>query len=149
MAQKLIDAVIHDGGIHFSLSLLLHQCPALHPILSGYALIKKSKEEQRELFEVVNIFSRNNEVYLQSTMLREGRMIVDETGLFSVASSKSGNAFATLMANISVSVLSQNISETIAIDLTASVGGVTFSLSRKVQEVVAIEIDPLRAELCN
>jgi len=62
---------------------------------------------------------------------------------------KEGCAFATLMANSCVSVLSQNISETIAIDLTASVGGVTLSLSRKFREVVAIEIDPLRAELCN
>lgn len=88
MAQKLIDAVVHDGGTHINLSLLLHRCPALRPILSGCDLIKL--KEELELFKEVNIFSRNNEVYLQSTILREGRMLVDETGLLSVASFKWG-----------------------------------------------------------
>ena len=45
--------------------------------------------------------------------------------------------------------LKENVRDTIAIDLTASVGGVTLGLSRKkFVKVAAIEIDENRAEMC-
>jgi predicted RNA methylase len=147
ISERLVEAVRQDGGTHISLSLLFHRCPTLKPILTGIEIMKL-KENHSDIFKDVNIFKKNNEIYIHNTMQREGRMLVDETGLFSVASSKWGNALASIMANTCSSVLSSTPSETIAIDLTASVGGITLSLSKRFRKVLAIEIDHQRANLC-
>ncbi len=148
IASKLADKVEKDGGTHISLSLLLHRNADLRNLLSGYDLIQL-KRENEICFNDLNIFKRNNEVFIQSQVIKEGRMEVDETGLFSVASSKWGNAFASFMANHCKSSLSSEVEETIAIDLTASVGGVTLPLAKIFKKVIAIEIDENRAALCH
>ena len=76
-------------------------------------------------------------------------MEVDEIGLFSVASSRWGNAFASIMSHHCKKTLNSNPEETIAIDLTASVGGVTLPLAKSFMKVIAIEIDEHRAKLCH
>ena len=89
------------------------------------------KEENGHCFDRVGVFTRNRQIYLQSmSTSKAGRMEVDETGLFSVTSSKWGNAFASLMANECRSMLSAEPENTIAIDLTASVGGISLPLSK-------------------
>jgi predicted RNA methylase len=148
ISQRLVEAVKQDGGTHISLSLLLHRYPELKPILTGRDVVQL-KQDHSGTFKDINVFKKNNEIYVHNTIQREGRMLVDETGLFSVASSKWSNALSSIMANACSSVLSVAPSETIAIDLTASVGGITLSLSKRFQKVLAIEIDHHRANLCN
>lgn len=148
IAANVIRAVKKDGATHISLSLLLHRDVKLRNLLGGHDLIK-SKEEHSHLFKQVNIFMRDREVYLENPCPpREGRMLVDETGLFSVASSKCGNALANVMVKHTLSVLRKDPMETVAVDLTASVGGLTLSLAKKFKRCIAIEIDPVRADLC-
>jgi len=149
IAAHVIRAVQQDGATHISLSLLLHRDMKLRNVLGGRDLIKL-QEEYSHLFNngKVRIFMRDYEVYLENTCPREGRMLVDETGLFSVASSKWANALASIMAKHTASVLSKDVMKTVAIDLTASVGGLTLSLAKKFKRCIAIEIDPFRADLC-
>lgn len=148
LASILTDKVDEDGGTHISLGLLLHRYPELRRLLGGQDLMRL-KEENEQSFERVGVFTRNNQVYLQSmSTSKAGRMEVDETGLFSVTSSKWGNAFASLMANQCRSMLSAEPENTIAIDLTASVGGICLPLSKTFKRVTAIEIDSNRADLC-
>jgi len=147
LAAMLTEKVEADGGTHISLALLLHRYPDLQKLLSGCDLIQL-KEDNNCHFSDINIFVRNHEIYLQSKKMKEGRMEVDQTGLFSVASSKWGKAFASIMAKQCLSVLSKESKETIAIDLTASVGGITLHLAKAFLKVVAVEIDEHRAALC-
>jgi predicted RNA methylase len=147
IASNVIRAVKEDGATHISLSLLLHRDVKLRNLLGGRDLIQL-KEEYGHLFKDVCIFERDHEVYLENPCPREGRMLVDETGLFSVASSKWANALANIMAKHTFSVLCKDAMETVAIDLTASVGGLTLSLAKKFKRCIAIEIDPVRADLC-
>jgi hypothetical protein len=148
LASILTDKVDEDGGTHISLGLLLHRCPELRRLLGGQDLMRL-KEENEHCFDRVGLFTRNNQIYLQSmSTSKAGRMEVDETGLFSVTSSKWGNAFASLMANQCRSMLSAEPENTIAIDLTASVGGISLPLCRTFKRVIAIEIDSNRADLC-
>ena len=157
-AAKLIDTVNKDGGTHISLALLLHRYPELQNLLTGHDLMEL-KLEFKDEFQDLNVFVRNNEVFLQMTnngaVCREGkgnggrgRMEVDETGLFSVASSKWGNAFVNMMGHNCRAILSKDPRDTIAIDLTASVGGITLPLAKTFSRVIAVEIDSHRAKLC-
>ena len=148
LASILTDKVNEDGGTHISLGLLLHRYPELRRLLGGQDLMRL-KEENEHCFVRVGVFTRNNQIYLQSlSTSKAGRMEVDETGLFSVTSSKWGNAFASLMANECRSMLSAEPENTIAFDLSASVGGITLPLSKTFKRVIAIEIDSNRADLC-
>ena len=147
IAEKITKAVEEDGGTHISLSLLLHRYPKLRNILGGCDLMQMNRNYPTS-FKDLHIFVKDANVFIQSKILREGRMEVDETGLFSVASSKWGNAFANMMAYHCSSKLSKDPKETIAIDLTASVGGVTLPLAKTFWKVIAVEIDSHRATLC-
>ena len=127
--------------------------------------------------DVVMFLSDKNEVVLQSkrpktTVLESGdenddnatigsakRMKVDEEGLFSVTNRKWGRAMANFMVRACQEVnlfddnddeSSKKTRERIAIDLTASVGGMTLGLAKAkyFDRVVAVEIDETRAKLC-
>ena len=148
IAIKLKEKVEEDGGVHISFSLLLLRNPDLCALLSGYDLLSLQTNYSK-YFEDVNIFVKHNDVYIQSkTTRKEGRMEVDETGLFSVASAKWGNTFASTMAKHCRQSLSSHPGEIIAIDLTASVGGLTLPFAKVFKSVVAIEIDEHRSMLC-
>ena len=149
IAMKLKEKVEEDGGTHISLSLLLHRHPDLCKLLSGRDIMKM-KTKYNQYFNGINIYIKNkNNVFLQSKTTKiNGRMEVDETGLFSVASSKWGNAFASIMSSHCRKVLDKEPNESIAIDLTASVGGVTLPLAKIFWKVIAVEIDEHRAILC-
>lgn len=148
IATTLIEKVEKDGGTHISLSLLLHRYPDMRKMLSGLDLIDL-KRNNENAFRSIQIFTKGNEVCLQSKSIQKGgRMEVDETGLFSVASSKWGNAFASLMAKHCRSTLLEDPMKSTAIDLTASVGGVTLPLAKTFVNVIACEIDEHRAVLC-
>lgn len=149
LASVLTEKVDEDGGTHISLGLLLHRYAELRKLLGGHDLMSL-KEEHGECFNQLDIFKRDNQIYFQSKASKEGRgrMEVDETGLFSVTSAKWGTAFASMMANQCRSMLLKEPEHTIAIDLTASVGGMTLPLAKVFQSVIATEIDGHRAELC-
>ncbi len=148
LASILTRKVEEDGGTHINLVLLLHRYPELRKFLGGHDLIEL-KADHEEYFKDLNIFVRNNQqVYIQSKKTKEGRMEVDETGLFSVTSARWGNAFATMMANKCRSILSQEPRYTVAIDLTASVGGITLPFAKIFSKVIAVEIDARRADMC-
>lgn len=147
IATQVTRAVMEDGATHISLSLLLHRNQKLCHLLGGRDLIKL-KENYGELFQDIHIFTKDNEVFLENPTPREGRMLVDETGLFSVASSKCGNAFANIMAKHCLLSFGKDASEIVAIDLTASVGGLTLSFAKTFNRCIAIEIDAHRAALC-
>ncbi len=148
LASKLIEKVEEDGGTHISVGLLLHRYPELQKNVGGRDLMRL-KEENEAYFDRIGIFMRDNQIYLQSKITKEGRMQVDETGLFSVTSSKWGNAFVSMMAHQCRSMLSKEPGTVVAIDLTASVGGITLPLAKTFERVIAIEIDSHRAELCH
>jgi 16S rRNA G966 N2-methylase RsmD len=147
IAMKLKEKVEEDGGTHISLSLLLNRYPELCTLLSGCDILSL-KNKHEHLFQGINIYLKFNEVFLQSKVTKQGRMEVDETGLFSVASSKWGKTFASLMSYHCHNTLCHEPRETIAIDLTASVGGFTLPLSKAFLRVIAVEIDDHRAMLC-
>lgn len=91
------------------------------------------------------------QVYLQSAAPQpraDRRMAVDETGLFSLAASRWSTAMANALAFHCRTTLGTDPAATVALDLTASVGGVSLGLARVFARVVAIEIDPHRAGLC-
>jgi hypothetical protein len=98
-----------------------------------------------------------------------GRLKVDEEGLYSVTNTKWGRAFANLLAygcqkinlfgdneilhcdDRQKEVLDQPIQkERLVVDMTASVGGITLGLAKChfFQRIIAMEIDPIRAGLC-
>ena len=102
---------------------------------------------------------------------KEKRMKVDEEGLYSVTNTKWGRAMANLMIHAcrqtnlfdddnaedgktttekSSSSPSPPQRRRVVVDLTASVGGMTLGLARSnyFDEIIALEIDPKRAELC-
>lgn len=147
LASMLTEKVEKDGGTHISYGLLLHRFPELSKLLVGEDLMRL-KVDHPLCFDRVDMFMRDNEVYLQSNAAKEGRMEVDETGHFSVTSSRMGNLFATMMAKKCRSMLSEEPENTIAIDLTASVGGITLPLAKAFERVIAFEIDCHRADLC-
>jgi len=147
--ETVINAIIQslevDGGTHLSHSLLMHRHPNLRTLMSGY--------DMRQLLDgdhpYLDVFVHNHEIYFRlrkDSRSSERKMLlqVDETGLFSVASSKWAKAFVNFLLRHA------NDSSSVALDLTASVGGLTLALAKQpqIRHVVAVEIDPHRSELC-
>lgn len=150
LAMRLTELVDQDGGTQVNLSLLLHRKPDLKALLGGRDFVALAKEHDA-LFSKLIITPYGSDVELQSRKpYDDGRMAVDETGLFSVASSKWGTAMANAMANAcSYSALKMDAQEVTVIDLTASVGGHSLALAKTAfAKVIAIEIDSHRADLC-
>ncbi|GKY91634.1 hypothetical protein MPSEU_000135300 [Mayamaea pseudoterrestris] len=148
IACKLQEAVDKDGATQVSMSLLLHREPSLRNLLGGRDLMQLI-EKFPEGFQHVKVTSDDrHEVYLQSTKPRVGRMDVDETGLFSVASARWSTAMANILASQCRLALGSDAMDTVAVDLTASVGGITIGLAKAFAKVIAIEIDAHRAGLC-
>lgn len=150
LASKLTELVHEDGATQVTLSLLLHRYVELQPLLGGrdFALLA---EQYDEYFTELIITKHGDDIHLQAkNPARDGgRMQVDETGLFSVASSKWGGALANLMAWSCTQAFKLDAHEVTAIDLTASVGGITLALAKaSFKKVIAVEIDPHRADLC-
>jgi hypothetical protein len=150
LASKLTELVHEDGATQVTLSLLLHRYVELQPLLGGrdFALLA---EQYDGYFTELIITKHGDDIHLQAkNPARDGgRMQVDETGLFSVASSKWGGALANLMAWSCTQAFQLDAHEVTAIDLTASVGGITLALAKaSFGKVIAVEIDPHRADLC-
>ena len=149
-AQRLTELVDDDGGTQVNLSLLLHRNPDLKALLGGRDFIALANKH-KDLFSKLIITPYGSDVELQSVKPYDGgRMAVDETGLFSVASSKWGTAMANAMAHAcSHTALKLNAKEVTVIDMTASVGGHSLALAKtSFSKIIAIEIDPHRADLC-
>ena len=149
-AMRLTELVDQDGGTQVNLSLLLHRKPDLKALLGGRDFVALSKENE-SLFSKLIITPYGSDVELQSIKPHgDGRMAADETGLFSVASSKWGTAMANALAQAcSYSALKLDAQEVTVIDLTASVGGHSLALAKtSFSNVIAIEIDSHRADLC-
>jgi 16S rRNA G966 N2-methylase RsmD/nitroreductase len=150
LASKLTELVHEDGATQVTLSLLLHRYVELQQLLGGrdFALLA---EQYDGYFTELIITKYGDDIHLQAkNPARDGgRMQVDETGLFSVASSKWGGAFANLMAWSCTQAFQLDAHKVTAIDLTASVGGITLALAKaSFAKVIAVEIDPHRADLC-
>lgn len=149
-AERLKELVDEDGGTQVCLSLLLHRKDDLKALLGGRDFLALAKEHE-ELFSNLVITPYGSDVELQSTKpYQDGRMAVDEIGLFSVASSKWGSAMAKSMVwACSHCSLELDPTQVTVLDLTASVGGHALALAKTTfSQVIAIEIDPHRAELC-
>ena len=131
LAMRLTELVDQDGGTQVNLSLLLHRKPDLKALLGGRDFIALAKEHDA-LFSKLTITPYGSDVELQSIKPHDdGRMAVDDTGLFSVASSKWGTAMANAMAQAcSSSALKLDAHEVTVIDLTASVGGHSLALAK-------------------
>jgi 16S rRNA G966 N2-methylase RsmD len=150
LASKLTELVHEDGATQVTLSLLLHRYAELQPLLGGrdFALLA---EQYDGYFTELIITRHGDDIHLQAkNPVRDGgRMQVDETGLFSVASAKWGGALANIMAWSCTQAFQLDAHEVTAIDLTASVGGITLALAKaSFAKVIAVEIDPHRADLC-
>ena len=149
-SDRLTALVDQDGGTQVSLSLLLHRKTDLKALLGGRDFLTLVKDHE-DYFSNLIITQYGSDVELQSTKPKgNGRMEVDETGLFSVASSKWGTAMASGMVwACPYCSLPLDPRQVTAIDLTASVGGHALALARTpFSRVIAIEIDSHRAELC-
>jgi 16S rRNA G966 N2-methylase RsmD len=149
LANKLLAFVEKDGATQISLSLLLHRAPELKRLLGGRDLLQLASTHVT-CFKGMHItVDDKREVFLQSTKkARVGRMDVDEVGLFSVASSRWSTAMANILAKQCHVALNIHPKDIVALDLTASVGGVTLGLAKVFERVIAIEIDEHRANLC-
>ena len=163
LAKTLAKKVEEDGGTHITLTLLLHRDDGtIRNLLRGQDLIKLTQEHPECFDSIVNIYQKNNEIILQSNTLPKntGRLLVDQTGLFSVTSSKWANALITILirqckkrlcASLKDDTLLTSFSpkeHVLAIDLTASVGGMTLPLAKTFKKVIAYEMDTVRAKLC-
>ena len=166
---KAIAAAVHaDGATHVTGSLLLHRRPDLVKLLEGQSLADALEtfghERLRQEFAMNVQTLPDNHLVLQSTQsIPQGRLQVDETGLFSVAASKWAKAMANRLyrqAHIAssssnlmdstTSVQPSNIVDTpplLAVDLCASVGGTTLALAKYFPRVWAVEVDAHRAGL--
>lgn len=97
----------------------------------------------------------------QPTNLRQSRMKVDSVGLFSVTNSRWASAIANIVIH-ACQYLEWAVSELTVIDMTASIGGMTLGLAKGAknkkkngscgrttfQKIMAYELDPTRARLC-
>ena len=147
---RLVD---QDGATQVNLDLLLHRHRELQNVLGGRDLCKLLRLQQRagcgQLFQNISVDVSGSDVVLKSKRARDGRMKVDEEGLFSVTNSKWGKAIAKTMIH-SLKQIDWGNEAVVAVDLTASVGGMTLGLAKtqRFQRIIAVEIDPTRAELC-
>jgi len=173
--DTLTELVHQDGATQVRLEVLLHRHQKMKRLLGGrdlWDLVQRSRKcssnaTTTAYFERLDIFQDGPDIVLQlkNKNFSSGRMRVDNEGLFSVANGKWGTAIARAMVNCCYQVgwarkhkksdhdkttttsLQHDIT---AIDLTASVGGMTLGLAktRFFSRVIGIEIDPHRANLC-
>jgi 16S rRNA G966 N2-methylase RsmD len=149
----LRDAVTMDGATQVCLSLLISRYDNVKKILGGRDIMELV-ETDPEAFRGLDL--RKNDVGDVLLRLTEesggetngGRMQVDEVGLFSVTSGRWGTAIANTMSQEAEKFLHRHSRDINAIDLTASIGGLTLALSKRFNKIVAIEIDEQRAALC-
>ena len=157
--ETLTQLVERDGATQVYLHLLLHRHSVLKNLLGGrdlWQLIKEQQANDKGLFKSIDIFQEGPDIVLKSKKDSCGRMKVDDVGLYSVTNAKWGNAVANIMVHCVKQLewengASNNDSAYVtAIDLTASVGGMTLGLAKTgfFKKVIAIEIDPGRADLC-
>ena len=175
--ESLTDIICRkDGGHQVSLQLVLHRYPEFRELLGGRDLwtlyrdfsshedTERSNatgafdaDNKRTFFGSVSMFYNGGNIILRSKKsktiasvddsLRDKRMMVDEEGLYSVTNNKWGRA----MSNLIIQACKQkNLFGRLAIDLTASVGGMTLALAKSnfFNRVLALEIDEGRAALC-
>jgi 16S rRNA G966 N2-methylase RsmD len=150
LTHKLQQLVDRDGATQVSLSLLLHRNHDLKRLLRGRDFMTLVKQHPDILLQSVQIQVDGTDILLKSKTLRQnGRMEVDETGLFSVTSGKWGSAMTNILSWCCQQVhWGRPPEEQTVIDLTASVGGMTLALAKNFARVIAVEIDSHRAALC-
>lgn len=145
IAKELVLGAV-AGGIN--LSQLLHHNLHLRDLLGGRDLYEL-QQKYPLIFKDVNIF-HNETGYLYIKKSKSdfyGRLQVDEEAQFSVTASK----YSAAMANIIFQAMDKLVDRwdsCIAVDMTAGAGGLTLGLAKKFSNVVALEIDSVRAELC-
>lgn len=167
--KELVD---QDGATQVRLEVLLHRYEELRRLLGGrdlWDIFQRSKNSNSDeiygnFFDKIDIYKDGPDIILQTkTKNRQGRMKVDSEGHFSVTNGKWGMAMANTMVRcceqVGWTTKSKNVDSRnnggenegiTAIDLTASVGGMTLGLAKThfFRNVIGIEIDPYRAELC-
>jgi hypothetical protein len=72
---------------------------------------------------------------------------VDEEAQFSVTASKYSAGMANIIFQATKRLVNSS-NDCIAVDMTAGAGGLTLGLAKKFSTVVALEIDSVRAQLC-
>eukprot|EP00980_Cylindrotheca_fusiformis_P011157 scaffold2557_cov121-Cylindrotheca_fusiformis.AAC.40 len=154
---KLVDS---DGGHEVRLELLLHRHTILKDILSGRDLNVILQHHQQR-FQSIEIRHDGPDIIFSSKKHpstkcgNSSRMIVDEVGLYSVTNTKWGNAIGNIMVYCHRTTTGTSFGETdsdvTAVDLAASVGGMTIGLAktRYFKRILAFEIDSERARLCS
>jgi hypothetical protein len=147
LVETLRNLVEQDGGHEVRLELLLHRHKQLKNVLGGRDL-RSIIEEYPKQFENFSIRYDGPDIVFETKDLKQGRLLVDDVGLYSVANSRWGSAMAKMMVQSS-RILGWD-KDVIAVDLTASVGGMTLGLAKTdfFKEIIAVEIDPDRARLC-
>jgi predicted RNA methylase len=147
--ETLTQLVDGDGATQVALALLLHRHETFRQLLGGRDLWILIQQHPKR-FQDIQVYQEGTDIMLQSKKQERnnGRMKVDQVGLYSVANAKWGNAMANIMVKACQKVgYTNNVT---AIDLTASVGGMTLGLAKTnfFDTVLAVEIDSKRAELC-
>ena len=154
---KILTRLIHqDGGHKVRLELLLHRHKSLRDALGGRDL-GVILNQYLYLFSGMEIYREGNNWIFESKEKKSGgRMLVDKVGLYSIANTKWGNVMANTMVNTCRKLGWKNATSNddktclTAVDLTASVGGMTLGLAktRFFDKIIAVEIDNERAFLC-
>ena len=179
LLHSLIQLVKNDGATKVALGLLLHRHDSLRTTLGGrdlWHLYQEFPDRFTTSEGVLHVQQRppRGDVYLEWKPCRDGslskkeeeiahrssamhgskakltRMKVDTVGLFSVTNSRWASAIANIMIQCCQGI-GWNVNEMTAIDMTASVGGMTLGLAKAKQtfrQIVAMEIDETRARLC-
>lgn len=176
LVSSLVQLVKNDGATRVALGLLLHRHESLRENLGGRDLCycyRKFPDHFTTPDGVLQLIQRpqRRDVYLEwrpsgnltaedeiahlssamnGTKGKLPRMKVDAVGLFSVTNSRWSSAIANIMIQCCQSV-GWNVEEMTAVDMTASVGGMTLGLAkakRTFRQILALEIDATRARLC-
>jgi len=179
LIDELIRLVQKDGATQVLLGLLLSRHASLKSHLGGrdlWLIYQNHSERFATSSGVLHVFQRppSRDVYLQwkptTTTTTPGadetdlskirsdpsanskpRMKVDAVGLFSVTNSRWASAIANIIIQCCQNNLRWNVTEMIAIEMTASVGGMTLGLAKAkttFSKILAMEIDATRARLC-
>jgi 16S rRNA G966 N2-methylase RsmD len=160
LEECLTRLVDQDGGHEVRLDLLLHRHKILKDVLGGRDL-KVIHQQHPERFQSMEIRQEGPDLIFASKQHphmqygADSRMMVDEVGLYSVTNTKWGNAIGNIMVHCCRTTTgigsNENFTTTTAVDLTASVGGMTMGLAktRYFHQILAFEIDPTRARLCS
>jgi predicted RNA methylase len=179
LMPSLVQLVKNDGATRVALGLLLHRHDSLKASLGGrdlWHMYRQFPDCFTRSDGVLQVLKRSTtcDIYLEwkpsgnmtiedeiahhssakpgrcSSKAGHARMKVDAVGLFSVTNSRCASAFANIMIQ-SCQRVGWNVEEMTAIDMTASVGGMTLGLARAKRsfcQILAMEIDETRARLC-